>query len=536
MLRIRDIKLEPGYSGADLMERVASVLRCRKEEIRSVRTVKRAVDARNKDAVRMVVSVDVTMDEKKERTILRKKIRGVEKTVSMTYRIPKAGTYPHMTPVVTGFGPAGMFCALVLARAGLDPVVIERGSRADERQRKVELMRREGILDTECNVQFGEGGAGTFSDGKLYTGVNDMRIPFVLRTFADHGAGEEITYDSKPHIGTDVLVGVVAGIREEIVSLGGRILFDTRLEDIDIKDGKVAGITAVNRLGDRMDIRTDTLILATGHSARDTFAMLNKKDISMEPKAFAMGVRIEHLQEWLDRLQYAGYADMLPPADYKINCTTDDGTGVFTFCMCPGGEVIASASEEGMVVTNGMSNSARDGKNCNSALLVTLRPEDFPYDGVLGGVRWQREIERICYEAAGGGYRAPAQRLGDFMAGVPSDGFEKVKPTYLPGVTPCDLTPVLPAQMTDRIKEAVPLLDRKLPGFADPDAVLTAPETRSSSPVRILRDSESRQSLSVRGLYPCGEGAGYAGGIMSAALDGIRTAESIIASLMEVSK
>ena len=315
MLRIRDLKLEPGYREADLIDRIASVLHCAKRDILSVRTVRRAIDARRKDSVRMVVTADISMDAKTENRILKKRIKGVERPLPVKYRIPKTEIYPELRPVITGFGPAGMFCALVLAKAGLRPVVIERGSRAEERQHRVELLRREGVLDIECNVQFGEGGAGTFSDGKLYTGVNDMRIPFILETFARHGAGEEITYDSKPHIGTDVLVTVVAGIRREIESSGGEILFDTRLDDIETSGGKIAGVICSDRTGNQLHISTDTLVLATGHSARDTFAMLESRGVGMEPKAFAMGVRIEHSQDWLNRLQFGDYSDILPPAD-----------------------------------------------------------------------------------------------------------------------------------------------------------------------------------------------------------------------------
>ena len=527
MLRIRNIKVSV-REDCDLNIKAAEILRCRKEDINSLRIVRRSVDARKKDDILYVYTCDVSLDRKKEELVFRRKRPNVEKTVNAVYRQPNLADIPEKRPVIAGFGPAGIFCALVLARAGARPIVLERGSDADTRKTKVEEFRKTGRLDSECNVQFGEGGAGTFSDGKLTTGVNDPRIPFVLRTFADHGAPEEVTYDAKPHIGTDVLTRVVVSIRKEIERRGGTVLFDTKLSGIDAEDDRIAGVRAAGKNGAEERIDTDTLILAVGHSARDTFSMMNGMAISMEPKPFAMGVRIEHKQEWLDRLQYGGMRKYLPAADYKVNCKTGDGTGVYTFCMCPGGYVIAAASEEEGVVTNGMSNNARDGENCNAALLVTLHPEDFPYDGPLGGVRWQREIEHDCYVAGGSNYHAPSQTVGDFLNGRKTVEFGDVKPTYIPGVTGSDLNVILPEVLTGRLKEAITELDGKLPGFAYDKAVLTAPESRSSSPVRIVRNTDSLESVSVNGLYPCGEGAGYAGGIMSAALDGIKVAEAYI--------
>ena len=528
MLRIRNIKVNV-KENCDLKTKAADILRCRQEDIRTFRIVRRSVDARKKDNVAYVYTCDVVLDRKKEEQILKRKRPNIEKTENRVYRQPRLAEIPEKRPVIAGFGPAGIFCSLLLARAGARPIVLERGSDAETRKKKVEEFRTAGKLDTECNVQFGEGGAGTFSDGKLTTGVNDTRIPFVLRTFADHGAPDEITYDAKPHIGTDILTDVIVSIRKEIERLGGEVLFDTRLVDVDICSGAVSGVSAVdNRTGEKLYIETDSLVMAVGHSARDTFEMLDGRKISMEPKPFAMGVRIEHKQSWLNGLQYGDFSPYLPAADYKVNCKTNDGTGVYTFCMCPGGYVIAAASEDEGVVTNGMSNNARDGENCNAALLVTLHPEDFPYDGPLGGAVWQREIEHSCYVAGGSNYNAPAQTVGDFLSGKKTESFADVTPTYIPGVTGCDLSDVLPCILTERLKEAIIELDRKLPGFAYDGAVLTAPESRSSSPVRIIRDSGSLESVSVSGLYPCGEGAGYAGGIMSAALDGIKVAETYI--------
>jgi uncharacterized FAD-dependent dehydrogenase len=418
-----------------------------------------------------------------------------------------------------------MFAALVLSIAGLKPIVLERGGDAVTRHKKVQHFFETGSLDLRSNVQFGEGGAGTFSDGKLNTGVNNVRIGWILEQFVKFGARESILYDSKPHIGTDVLLNVVQNLREFIISLGAEVRFNTQVTNILQEDGKLTGLVTE----DGESIRCDHVILAIGHSARDTFSMLHEQQIPMEPKPFAMGVRIEHKQSMIDQAQYGSDTLPLPPADYKLVKHLEDQT-VYTFCMCPGGYVVAAASEEGGVVTNGMSYADRDGENANAALLVTVNPREFPYEGVLGGVKWQQEIERKAF-AVSGSYSAPAQTVGDFLEGKPSTGPGEVKPTYRPGVTWCDLNNVLPEPIAGALKEALPQLDGKLKGFASQDAVMTAPETRSSSPVRILRD-ETRQSA-VRGLYPCGEGAGYAGGIMSAALDGIQTAEAILDTLKE---
>jgi uncharacterized FAD-dependent dehydrogenase len=373
-------------------------------------------------------------------------------------------------------------------------------------------------------VQFGEGGAGTFSDGKLNTGLNNPRISWILEQFVAFGASEDILFDAKPHVGTDVLLGVVQNLRDEVIRLGGDVRFSSLVTDIRSENSTVTGVELEN--GEV--IPCQHLVLAIGHSARDTFEMLHNRGISMEKKPFAMGVRIEHPQKMVDMAQYGSDNLRLPPADYKLVRHFEDAT-VYTFCMCPGGYVVAAASEEGGIVTNGMSYSDRAGENANAALLVTIRPEDVPIDGVLGGMYWQRQIEQAAYQLTGT-YRAPAQTVGDFLRKQPTVAKKTVQPTYRPGVHWCDLHQFLPKRITDSLEQALPMLDGNLSGFAHADAVLTGPETRSSSPVRILRDA-SKQSPQLRGLYPTGEGAGYAGGIMSAAIDGMEAAEAIIASL-----
>ncbi len=520
MIRLRDISLPPEHNAHQLHFEAAQMLHISNSKIRGLRIVRRSVDARKKPDVRIIYTIDVAVDGNKSK-ILRQSgcKRGSIAPVSY-YKPPKHIAPPEKRPVIVGFGPAGMFAALILAQAGWKPLVLERGEDALTRHGKVEKFFATGELDPRSNVQFGEGGAGTFSDGKLNTGVNNPRIGWILEQFVKAGAREDILYDAKPHVGTDVLLEVVQNLRKRIISLGGEVRFQTQVTQLCEENGRLTGV----KTDSGEIIPCDTAVLAIGHSARDTFRMLEKQGIPMEPKPFAMGVRIEHSQDTIDRSQYGRVDPVLPPADYKLAEHLEDGT-VYTFCMCPGGHVVAAASEEGRIVTNGMSYADRDGENANAALLVTVNPAEFPYEGTLGGMRWQEELEEKAYRLSGS-YRAPAQTVGDFLAGRPSTGAGEVKPTYRPGVTWCDLRQVLPEKITGSIAQALPRLDGKLKGFAGAEAVMTAPETRSSSPVRILRD-ESRQSR-LLGLYPCGEGAGYAGGIMSAAIDGICTAEAIL--------
>lgn len=520
MIRLRDIPLPPEHNAHQLQFEAAQMLHMSVSKIRHLRIVRRSVDARKKPDIKIIYTVDVAVDGNEKRILKQSGCKRATIAPVSYYKAAKNVPQPEKRPVVVGFGPAGMFAALVLAIAGWKPLVLERGEDAASRHEKVQKFFETGVLDVRSNVQFGEGGAGTFSDGKLNTGVNNVRIGWILEQFVKAGAREDVLYDAKPHVGTDVLLTVVQNIRQRIISLGGEVRFNTQVTGLCTENGRLTGLqTEAGEI-----IPCDSCVLAIGHSARDTFEMLEATGIPMEPKPFAMGVRIEHKQTTVDESQYGMLSPVLPPADYKLVEHLEDAT-VYTFCMCPGGHVVAAASEEGRIVTNGMSYADRDGENANAALLVTVNPADFPYEGTLGGMKWQREIEEKAY-CVSGSYRAPAQLVGDFLAGKASTGEGNVKPTYRPGVHWCDLHQVLPERITRSIAEALPKLDSKLKGFADKDAVMTAPETRSSSPVRIIRN-DVRQSA-LEGLYPTGEGAGYAGGIMSAAIDGMMTAEAIL--------
>ena len=523
MIRIRDIALPPEHNPHQLNYEAAQLLKVSNSKIRQVRIVRRSVDARKKPEVKIIYTIEVAVDGNESKILRNSGCKRASVAKNEYYKPPKQKLECEKRPVVVGFGPAGMFCALILAMAGLKPIVLERGEDAGSRHDKVQQFFATGKLDPRSNVQFGEGGAGTFSDGKLNTGVNNPRIGWVLDQFVKFGAREDILYDAKPHVGTDVLLEVVQNLRKRVISLGGEVRFNSQVVNIRTENGRLSGL----ELLDGSVIACDRAVFAIGHSARDTFEMLHGNQVPMEPKAFAMGARIEHKQSMVNQAQYGQDNPALPPADYKLVQHLDEKS-VYTFCMCPGGYVVAAASEEGRVVTNGMSYADRMGENANAALLVTVSPEEFPIEGTLGGMYWQRQIEEAAFRLSGG-YRAPAQRVEDFLKGIPSTGPGSVEPTYQPGVHWCDLHEVLPQQLTRAMEQAIPKLDGSLKGFASPDAVLTAPETRSSSPVRILR-GEDRQSA-IRGLYPCGEGAGYAGGIMSAAVDGIQTAEAILAEL-----
>lgn len=526
MLQISNLTLPVGGGEEQLRKKAARALGVRPGDVLALSLHRQSIDARKKNGVHLVCTVRVTLCN--EEAVLRRAPRGVTAVEDVPYAPPPLGRASSLPPVVAGMGPAGLFAALALARAGLRPIVLERGQDVDRRARDVERFWRTGLLSPSSNVQFGEGGAGAFSDGKLTTGINDPRISHIFDVLVSHGAPEDVKWSHKPHIGTDVLRNVVKSIRGELAGLGADIRFGHRLQALRQDGGRLSGL-AVQAESGLYAMPCDALVLAPGHSARDTFQMLYDFGLPLERKSFAVGVRIEHLQEAVSRAQFGDFWDKLPAADYKLACHLPSGRSAFTFCVCPGGQVVAAASGAGQVVTNGMSLRARDGANINGGFLVGVNPDDFGGDDPLAGVRFQEQWERAAFEAGGGNFRAPAQLVGDFLAGRPSAGPRSVLPTYRPGVTWTTLDGVLPNYVLGTLKDALPLFDRRLRGFAQPDAVLTGVETRSSSPVRIVRDG-TFQSPALPGLYPCGEGAGYAGGITSAAVDGLKVAEAIIRS------
>ena len=526
MLRIANLKL-PLDAGPDAPLLLAlKKLRVPREQVVSWHVSKKSVDARDKGDVHFVVAVDVAL--KSESAVLHSLRPGIAVQAPTPSAPPRLIAPPRgMRPVIAGFGPGGLFAALTLARAGAEPILLEQGDSVEERERAVRRFVLTGELDERSNIQFGEGGAGAFSDGKLSTGTHDVRGRQVLHDLAAAGAPEEILWEARPHIGTDRLPATVRGLRQEIQRLGGEVRFRTALTDVLLRDGALRGVETSGGV-----IETDTLILCTGHSARELFATLYARGARMEQKPFSIGVRAEHPQSLIDRAQYGDFAGHpeLGAADYKLSVHLPNGRGVYTFCMCPGGQVAAASSEAGRLCVNGMSPFARDGRNANSAVLVNVLPSDFPDSHPLSGVAFQRQWEEAAYRCGGGNYRAPVQRLEDFLLRRPSTGPGSVRPTYPRGVRWGDVSECLPGFAADSLRQAFPLFDRKLRGFALPDTVLTAVESRSSSPVRILRDESGQSNL--RGVFPCGEGAGYAGGILSAAVDGIRQAEKAMARWM----
>ena len=526
MIRIKEIKLSLDDSEALLKPRAAKVLKINEKYIKSLSIFKKSVDARRKDDVHFTYSLDVEIALDEQQIVKKCKSNKAQIVKPYVYEMPVNNRVSQFRPIVVGFGPAGMLAGVVLAEAGLRPIILERGKDIDARQRDVNEFWTKAKLDEESNVQFGEGGAGTFSDGKLTTGIKSPFIRKVLDELYEAGAPEEILYSSKPHIGTDRLAIVVKNIRKKIEKLGGEVRLECKLETLLVANDFVHGVRYTH-CGESVDLETDSVIMAIGHSARDTVEMLYNMGAQILQKPFSVGARIEHPQSLINKAQYGKFADhpKLGAADYKLSCHGLHERGAYTFCMCPGGTVVAASEKEGVIV-NGMSSLARDGENANSALLVGIEPKDFPSEHPLAGIYYQREIEHKAYELAGGDYKAPAQLVGDFLQNKKSTALGDVKPTYPVGVTLTNLDECLPEKVSATMKSAIVEMDKKLHGFNLYDAVLTAPETRSSSSVRIVRDEFLQCKIS--GVYPCGEGAGYAGGIVSAAVDGIKCAHAVL--------
>lgn len=523
-IRINNITLSIDDDMSLIKTKACKKIKVAESNIKNFKILKESIDARKKDNIKFNYCVELNCDNE-EKIVKRAKDNNVVIDSYKEEKIVFGNKELKTRPVVVGFGPAGIFAALTLAQNGYKPIVFERGEDVDKRTKTVEKFWSDGTLNLESNVQFGEGGAGAFSDGKLTTRIKDRRCSYVLEELVRNGGPEEIIYSGKPHIGTDILKIVVKNIREEIKRLGGEVHFTSKLQDINILNGKLKSIV-VN--GD--EIQCERLILAIGHSSRDTYEMLHRQNIFMEQKPFAIGVRIEHPQEMINVSQYGKFANhpRLHSADYRLTYQSEKfKRGVYSFCMCPGGVVVGAASEEKRLVSNGMSYHARDLDNANSALVVTVGSEDFEGNHPLAGMDFQRHYERLAYELGGGDYKAPVQLIGDFLKDRNSTKLGKVMPTYKPGFEFRELKNCLPSYVVETIKEGIGVFDRRIKGYGMEDGVLTGIETRTSAPVRISRN-EKLQSISVEGLYPTGEGAGFAGGIISAAVDGIKAAESIM--------
>ncbi|WP_099190693.1 NAD(P)/FAD-dependent oxidoreductase [Tepidibacter mesophilus] len=526
MIRISNIKMDIDEDIKNIEQKILKKLRIREEELIEYTIFKESIDARKRGKINFIYTVDVNV--KQENNILKKiKSNDVRLSPQLQYNDVKMGNKElGERPVIIGMGPAGLFASLVLAQRGYNPIVLERGMDVDKRTKDVNLFWRTGKINEDSNVQFGEGGAGTFSDGKLTTRIKDLRCRKVLEELVISGAPDEILYSHKPHVGTDILKEVVKNMRQRIIELGGEVRFDSKVTDIKVENDSIVSVEVNNEY----IIDTSIIILAIGHSARDTYEMLNNRNVKIIQKPFAIGARIEHPQVMINKSQYKEFYDhpRLGAADYRLIYHTEKGRTTYTFCMCPGGSVIASSSSKGELVTNGMSEHSRNKENANSALLVNVGPEDFESDHPLEGVYFQQKYERLAFELGGKNYKAPVQLVGDFLNDTKSTQIKSVKPSYKPGYTLTDLRMCLPNFVVEAMKEGLVNLDKKLDGFALNDAVLTGVETRSSSPIRIVRDEYGFESVNISGLYPAGEGAGYAGGIVSAAVDGIKVAESII--------
>ena len=526
MVRVGNINVPLDFDFSQLERYCTDKLGIPESSLRSVKLSKKSVDARKKNDVHFIISLDISA---KNESKLLKRLKNAVSVEKYTYDIPRISA--DVRPVIVGFGPAGMFAALVLAKAGVRPIVLERGYDVDSRVKAVVDFRSTGKLDTECNIQFGEGGAGTFSDGKLTTGIKDKRIRYVLEKLVEFGAPDEILYLAKPHIGTDKLRETVKELRRHVIGLGGEVRFGARFSGYETKNGHITAAVYTDADGEHR-IDTDSIILATGHSARDVFELLYDRGVDLSQKNFAVGVRIEHLRTDIDKAMYGDFAGhpALKAADYKLVVHLPNGRALYTFCMCPGGEVVAASSEEGRLAVNGMSCFARDAVNSNSALLVNVGSEDYGSDHPLAGMHFQRRLEERAYTAGGGSYSAPVCTVGELMDKELGEDFGRVDPSYTPAVKKALPDEYLPEFVCESLRLGIAEMGRKIRGFDDREAVLTGIESRSSSPVRINR-GDDLQSLTVKGLYPCGEGAGYAGGIVSAAVDGMKCAEAIISKM-----
>lgn len=524
MITVKNIYLPVGYSEEQIKSYASKALKVSENDIENAYVKRISIDARKKSDIHYTAMLEVSLCTDEQRFV--SKFKGNAEISTQNEYSFKSGKTLTKRPVIVGSGPAGLFCALLLARNGARPIIIERGEKVEDRTRSIEGFFDSGKLNTESNIQFGEGGAGTFSDGKLTTGTKDIRSDFIKREFAAHGAPRDILISAKAHIGTDMLKITIRNIRLEIESLGGEFRFNTRFTDFNEKNGRITGVSLLNN--DTQEyIETDNVVLAIGHSARDTFEMMKSRGIAMEQKPFSIGVRIEHSRDAVDDCQYGKMRHLLPAADYKLSTHLKDGRGVYTFCMCPGGYVVNASSEDGMLCTNGMSLFARAAENSNSAVLVSVSPDDYNCGDVLDGIRLQRNVERAAFKKIGG-FIAPVQTVGDFL-GKCYDRSKTVMPSIKPGFDFCDISDVFPGFISESLRAGLYDFGNKMNVFKDMGAVITASETRSSSPVRIVRDN-TLQSVTLRGLYPCGEGAGYAGGIMSAAADGLKCAEKILLS------